>query len=232
MQNKTALRHCAVQHSTSTRSGIRRRALFLLLLLLLLVAISCVSLALNTQRAVRHVLINSRQHFHEAIELGSTPPAAAITTRSISRQQQQRQQYNASRQIPRILHVNYMSGPEQLLKDALKPLSHFRKEWWLSCKAHHPSWTHLFWDKAACEQLLQSSYPRFLDTWQALNSSVVLKSGEGPIPASLPLSHGMPSLLRLPPACSLPPTAVGASRCCKRHPPVHPAQVWRRVHRP
>jgi hypothetical protein len=44
------------------------------------------------------------------------------------------QQYNASGSIPHILHVNYMSGPQQLLSDALKPLAHFRKEWWTSCK--------------------------------------------------------------------------------------------------
>lgn len=179
------------------------------------------------------MLINSRQHFHEAIDLGSTSPAAAITTRSSARQQQQqqRQDYNASAQIPRILHVNYMSGPEQLLKDALK---HFRKEWWLSCKAHHPGWTHMFWDEAACEQLLRSSYPWFLDTWQALNSSVVLKSGEKALPSRQPATvHAcMPSLLRLPPACSLPLNDVGGSLCCRRHPPVHPAHVRRRVHRP
>lgn len=44
------------------------------------------------------------------------------------------QQYNASASIAQIIHVNYMAGPQQLLSDALKPLAHFRKEWWTSCK--------------------------------------------------------------------------------------------------
>jgi len=44
------------------------------------------------------------------------------------------QQYSATAEIPKIIHQNYMSGPQQLLADALKPLSHFRKEWWMSCK--------------------------------------------------------------------------------------------------
>jgi mannosyltransferase OCH1-like enzyme len=158
----------------STRSTVRHRAL---LLLLLLVAVSSASFAFNTHNALRHVSVNSRQHFYEAVELGSTSQGAAIAPYSSAPQQQQQQRYDASGQIPKILHVNYMSGPEQLLRDALKPLSHFRKEWWLSCKAHHPGWTHVFWDEAACEQLLQSSHPWFLDTWRALNSSVVLKSG-------------------------------------------------------
>jgi hypothetical protein len=37
----------------------------------------------------------------------------------------------------------------------------------------------MFWDAAACEQLLSQRYPWFMDTWHALGDSVVLKSGEG-----------------------------------------------------
>lgn len=85
--------------------------------------------------------------------------------------------FNATGSIPRILHQNYMGGPQQLLADALRPLSHFRKEWWRSCQTHHPGWVHMLWDAAACEQLLHQHYPWFLDTWRALGNSTVLKSG-------------------------------------------------------
>ncbi|WIA15093.1 hypothetical protein OEZ85_001787 [Tetradesmus obliquus] len=71
---------------------------------------------------------------------------------------------------------NYLAGPGQLLADAMQPLSHFRKEWWLSCKTHHPGWRYVLWDAAACEALLTQRYSWFLPTWQALGNSTVLKS--------------------------------------------------------
>ena len=38
--------------------------------------------------------------------------------------------------------------------------------WRDSCQKYHPAWRHMFWDKAAAEQLLEERYPWFLDTWR------------------------------------------------------------------
>lgn len=36
--------------------------------------------------------------------------------------------------IPRLLHQNFLGGRAQLEAAALQPMSHFRKEWWRSCR--------------------------------------------------------------------------------------------------
>ena len=36
--------------------------------------------------------------------------------------------------VPWIIHQNYLEGKDALLKAALAPKSHFRREWWLSCQ--------------------------------------------------------------------------------------------------
>ena len=38
--------------------------------------------------------------------------------------------------------------------------------WRDSCQRCHPAWKHMFWDKAAAEQLLEERYPWFLETWR------------------------------------------------------------------
>lgn len=43
--------------------------------------------------------------------------------------------YSSTASIPHIIHVVYMQGPHKLLSHVMKPLAHFRKEWWISCKA-------------------------------------------------------------------------------------------------
>lgn len=65
----------------------------------------------------------------------SAPQQPADMQRQQQQQVEQQQDEQGMRQpIPQIIHQNYLAGPQQLLADAMQPLSHFRKEWWLSCK--------------------------------------------------------------------------------------------------
>lgn len=66
-----------------------------------------------------------------------------------------------------------MAGYEQLQADAMQRHPPFRKEWWLSCKRHHPDWLYMFWDAATCEGLIAERYPWFLTTYKAIGSVVV-----------------------------------------------------------
>jgi hypothetical protein len=178
-------------------------------LLLLLAAAAVTSLLISGRHTRMHAAVFSRRLPERPGHNASSQPArsaAAAPTGGV-------RVGNGS--IPRIIHQNFLGGQQQLLVEALKPLSHFRKEWWQSCKVcmcarrwprprfqtyvmhvpadarararlhtrvwqhtqtHHPGWQHMFWDAAACEDLLQRHYAWFLSTWRALDSTV-LKSG-------------------------------------------------------
>eukprot|EP00879_Flechtneria_rotunda_P010779 GHRR01011263.1.p1 GENE.GHRR01011263.1~~GHRR01011263.1.p1 ORF type:complete len:294 (+),score=112.99 GHRR01011263.1:340-1221(+) len=115
------------------------------------------------------------QQHHQAITAMQQEYLAGLTSAE-KQQMQPEPQQQLQPSIPFIIHQNYLSGSTQLTTDALQPLSHFRKEWWKSCKTHHPGWKHMLWDAAACESLLRQRYPWFLDAWAATGSSTVLKS--------------------------------------------------------
>jgi hypothetical protein len=90
--------------------------------------------------------LQHQQHAHASPQ-SIVQQQAGIAQQPAHLQQQQQQAPAGHQSIPRILHQNYLAGPQQLLADAMQPLSHFRKEWWLSCKVKTNT---LFWLLQEC----------------------------------------------------------------------------------
>jgi hypothetical protein len=51
-----------------------------------------------------------------------------------SAQQGPRLAADATTRIPRVLHIFYDGGVQRMAADNMAPRSHFKKEWWASCK--------------------------------------------------------------------------------------------------
>jgi hypothetical protein len=92
-----------------------------------------------------HVLTGTQNEGSKQLQLpGHLDMQAAANQEQMQQAQQQQQVVQQHQQhapagrqsIPRIIHQNYLAGAQQLLVDAMQPLSHFRKEWWLSCKVN------------------------------------------------------------------------------------------------
>jgi hypothetical protein len=44
----------------------------------------------------------------------------------------------------------------------------------MSCKTHHPDWTHMFWDKIDGRRLIETCYPWFIPTFDGFKTRVLM----------------------------------------------------------
>lgn len=123
--------------------------MWILVALLLLLGLSSLRrtevLRSSNTRAFIHIGGDARlPGQQQQVQPATTAPEALLQQQQAAQQQPAEASLSSSGalslpplRIPRLLHVNYLSGRAALAADALQPLSHFRKEWWASCSVSH-----------------------------------------------------------------------------------------------
>ena len=75
--------------------------------------------------------------------------------------------FSVRAEIPLVLHRVFLEGEE-----AFRNQSSLAAQWHDWCVALHPHWQHMFWDKTMADELVQSKFPWFLDTWESYDRIV------------------------------------------------------------
>ena len=158
--------------SLTKRSDIVSISRKLLVLVAILIAISCTAgLLLSDQRAGS----SSRKLVHVKFRISNS----AATSVDVTSLDAAHESATGASQIPQVLHHVYLDGLDSLV-EAEHIAAPYRGQRFpgynntvrRSCPLVHSEWEYKFWNNSQAEDLIQASYPWFLDTFQSYETNV------------------------------------------------------------